>query len=129
MKALTSDEAMLVLNFYIQHIIIFIEEYNLWYHKGFKQLPKNFIRNFGNALESQINDFCNPLNKPKDLLSSEEFEQLHAGTIELSNFFSMQFNLSQKPQAVQDSFVEEYNALLKKYQLTKSLEEVMIKRN
>ncbi|MBA4852048.1 hypothetical protein [Emticicia sp. BO119] len=128
MKPLTSDEAMLVLNFYIQHIIIFIEEYNLWYHKGFKQLPKNFIRNFCNALESQINDFCNPLNKPKDTLSIEELEQLHAGTIEIGQYFEMHFNLAQKPEAVQDSFVEEYNALLKKYQLTKSLEEVMISK-
>jgi hypothetical protein len=123
-----NPKAILIFLFYVQFLINFIDEYQLMQHPFFKQKLKNLLKGFADALLEQMNRFVlGDMIKPVTI-GDEALDATHHGLLELEEYFRVAFQLAELSEDKQAAFEADYHELIKKHQLTKSLEEVTVNK-
>lgn len=103
-----------------------MDEKKLNNHPFVKQKTKNALKNLFEAFEEQMNRFVygDATTQNFEKMSLDAFEAIQNGLLELEEFFRVAFQLAELPEGQQKAFQGDYAALMKKYSLEKSLEEI-----
>ena len=125
----TKPNSILIFLFYVQFLINFIDENGLHKHPFFRQKLKHTLKVFTEALEEQMNLYVyGTATKPVDMMPMECLDNTHKGVMELEEHFRIAFQLGEIAEEAQSAFLADYNELIKKHGLTKSLEELTVNR-